>query len=95
MEIMRFRLEDGVDDAAFLVADRRLQISFCYQQPGLLRRTTARAADGEWVVVELWASPAEADACARRRGSDPAAEAFAALVRRASIDTVRYEELPG
>jgi hypothetical protein len=64
IEIMRFRLAPGRDEAEFIAADRRLQQEFAYQQPGLVRRTTARGADGDWVVIDLWRSAADADACA-------------------------------
>ena len=76
---MRFRLAPGGDEATFIAADRRLQQEFAYQQPGLLRRTTARGADG-WVVIDLWRSAADADACAARWDSDPVVAAFMALV---------------
>jgi hypothetical protein len=35
IEIMRFRLRPGADEAAFLAADKRVQEEFAYQQPGL------------------------------------------------------------
>jgi hypothetical protein len=63
IEIMRFRLPPGADEAAFLAADRRVQEEFAYHQPGLLRRTTARGQDGGWIVIDLWRSAADADAC--------------------------------
>jgi hypothetical protein len=93
IEIMTFRLRGAVDEAEFLAADRRVQTEFAYHQPGLLRRTTARGDDGEWVVIDLWRSEAEADACDQRWDQDPAAAAFMALVDRASVTTRRYREL--
>jgi len=90
---MTFRLGAGVDEAAFLAVDKRLQTDFAYQQPGLLRRTTARSADGQWIVIDLWASPADADACARRWESDPTATEFMSFVDRATVSVVRYELL--
>ncbi len=90
-----FRLADGADEAGFLAADKALQADFAYQQPGLLRRTTARAPGGEWLVIDLWRSEADADACAGRWDDDPVAQAFMAFVDRASVRTARYEELGG
>jgi len=87
---MRFRLPPGADEAAFLAADRRLQEEFAYQQPGLLRRTTARGEDGRWIVIDLWRSAADADACDARWGHDPVAQAFMAQVDRSSVATERY-----
>jgi len=52
--MMRFRLTPGVEESEFLLADRAVQEDFAYQQPGLLRRTTARADDDSWLVIDLW-----------------------------------------
>jgi hypothetical protein len=93
IEIMTFRLSGSTDEAAFLAADRRLQVEFAYRQPGLLRRTTARHPDGEWIVVDLWRSEADADACSARWDGDAVAAAFMALVDRTSVQVRRYHEL--
>lgn len=90
---MRFRLAQGCDEAKFIAADRRLQQEFAYQQPGLLRRTTARGADGDWVVIDLWRSAADADACAARWDGDPVVAAFMALVDASSVTSERFQQL--
>ena len=93
IEILTFRLAAGVDEAAFLAADKRVQTEFAYQQPGMLRRTTARHGDGEWVVIDLWRSDADADACDARWSGDPVAGAFMAFVDRETVRVRRYQEL--
>ena len=93
IEIMRFRLPPGASEAAFLAADRRVQEEFAYRQPGLLRRTTARGQDGGWIVIDLWRSAADADACDARWEADPVTQAFMALLDRSSVTTERYEQL--
>jgi hypothetical protein len=93
IEILRFRLAAGVDEAAFLAADRRVQQEFAYQQPGLLRRTTARGEDGGWIAIDLWRSAADADACDARWERDPVAQAFMGLLDRSSVAVERYQEL--
>jgi hypothetical protein len=93
IEIMRFRLPPGGDEAAFLAADRRVQEEFAYHQPGLLRRTTARAEDGGWIVIDLWRSAADADACDARWEHDPVTQGFMALLDRSSVTTERYVPL--
>jgi hypothetical protein len=93
IEIMRFRLAPGSDEAEFIAADRRLQHEFAYQQPGLLRRTTARGTHGDWVVIDLWRSAADSDACAARWDSDPVVSRFMALVDGPSVSTERFQSL--
>jgi hypothetical protein len=93
IEIMTFRLASTADEAAFLEADRRVQTEFAYHQPGLLRRTTARGRGGEWIVIDLWGSGEEADACDARWESDPVTTAFMGLLDRATVRSTRYETL--
>jgi hypothetical protein len=93
IEIVRFRLAPGGDEAALLAADRRVQEEFAYQQPGLLRRTTARGEDGSWIVILLWRSSADADAADARGERDELAQASLALMDSSSISVERYQEL--
>jgi hypothetical protein len=60
--IKRFRLKGGVEDAAFVAVDQRLQHDFTYKQPGLIRCVTAKTTDGEWLVLHHWTSSEAADA---------------------------------
>ena len=53
--VTTFELGAGVSSEVFADADGRYQQEVAYQQPGLLRRTTARAGDDEWCIVETWA----------------------------------------
>jgi hypothetical protein len=93
IEIATFRLGVQSTEAAFLDADRRVQTEFLYQQPGLVRRTTARDGDGNWIVIAHWRSAAEADAAATRAERDDVASTFAALVDVTTLTTRRYETL--
>jgi len=72
IETTTFRLADGVDEAAFLEADEEARSGFLYHQAGMMRATTARADDGDWIVVVLWASYEDADAAAEVERADPA-----------------------
>ena len=64
------------DDEALLAADGQVQTDFYYQQPGLARRTIAKADDGEWLVVTTWYSGEQADDAGQSRGTSAAAAAF-------------------
>ncbi len=90
---MRFRLAPSADERAFNQADRRVQTEFAYRQPGLLRRTVARAEDGEWIVIDLWQSQEDADRTAQAWEGDPLTAAFMALVDSGTVSLGRYETL--
>jgi hypothetical protein len=93
LEITAFRLVAGADEEAFLAADGRVQCEFAYRQPGLMRRTTARGADGAWIVIELWRADADADVAAGPRHHDEATGVFLSFVDPTTVRTRRYTTL--
>jgi len=93
IEILAFRLAAGADEESFLAADRLVQGDFAYQQPGLLRRTTARGNDGAWIVIDLWRSAQDADACDALWGHDQLTAEFMSFVDKATVRSERYTEL--
>jgi len=93
IEVLTFRLAPDAPDDEFLDADRAVQTGFAYHRPGLLRRTTARGAGGDWLVVTVWGSPADAEAAGGAAGDDPAVARFTTLLEPASVVTRRYATL--
>ncbi|PZS23818.1 MAG: hypothetical protein DLM54_00640 [Acidimicrobiales bacterium] len=93
IEIMTFRLRTGVGEAEFMAADQRVQTEFAYRQPGMIRRTTGHNRDGGWVVIDLWASTADADGSLHGWHHQPVPLEFMALVDEASVRTQRFEAL--
>ena len=93
IETMTFTLRPDADAEAFLAADRRVQVEFAYQQPGLVRRTTARDEAGGWIVIDLWRSAADADAMGEHWDTSPAPAAFMAFVAAGTVHVHRYETL--
>ena len=93
IEIMTFRLRPETSEADFLAADRRVQVDFAYQQPGMIRRTTGRNPDGTWVVIDLWASAADAASYVDGWNREPAPLAFMGLVDDATVVTQSFETL--
>lgn len=91
--MMRFQLAPGVSTEEFLKVDKALQAEFAYQQPGLLRRTTAHDHDGNWIVIDLWRSESDSDACSRRWDDDELAQRFADLMDKSSTRIERYQAL--
>lgn len=92
IEIMRFRLAPGVDENEFVRIDKELQESFAYQQPGLLRRTTAKG-DGTWIVIDLWRSEEDADACGAKWDEADLPRRFMSMVDPDSVATERYDPI--
>lgn len=91
IEHRTFRLATGSDEAAFLAADRGIQTEVAPFQHGFIRRTTARGADGRWLVEVLWSS--DVDAIAGAEVDGPAVEALRVCVDPASVEVVRWTTL--
>ncbi|HEY1652527.1 MAG TPA: hypothetical protein VGG09_11650 [Acidimicrobiales bacterium] len=92
VEVVTFRLADGVSDESFLALDKRLQTELVPNRAGFVRRTTARHGE-EWLVVTLWRSEDTAAAFARETEDDPLQVAFARIVEAGSLHLTRYETL--
>jgi hypothetical protein len=91
--VWTFRLKEGIDEDAFLAANERMQTEFIYQQPGFVRRTTARAKDGEWLVIGVWSTQADAVAARQVAEGDPVSRAATAMVDASSVTVKRFETL--
>jgi heme-degrading monooxygenase HmoA len=92
VEITTFRLAEGVGDDSFLALDRRIQTELVPNQPGFLRRTTARHGD-EWLVVTLWASDADAAAFQRAVDGHPLQVELEHAAEAGSLHLIRYSTL--
>jgi hypothetical protein len=92
VEVSTFRLAGGTDEPSFLAADRRVQTELVPNQPGFVRRTTARRG-AAWVVVTLWASEEAAADFATRSVDHPAWTAFTGQLEPGSLVTDRFDTL--
>ena len=95
VELLTFRPRPGVSEDELRAAEARVYEDFAMHQHGIIRRTTARSEDGEWLVVQLWYDLDSADAAATAAGSHPATAALHALAEPDSLSTRRYEDLGG
>jgi hypothetical protein len=92
VEITTFRLREGVSDESFLALDKRLQTELVYDQPGLVRRTTARHGE-DWLVVTLWATDGDAAAFQRAAEAHPLQTEFDHAVEAGTLHLTRYTTL--
>lgn len=79
LEQVTYRLADGIDETAFLVAISPTQ-SWLRSQPGFLGFELAVTPDGTWVDHVWWSDPTAAEVAAGAyMASDAAAALFAVL----------------
>ena len=91
--IWMFHLKPGIGDGEFLVANERMQTEFVYQQPGFVRRTTARGKDGEWLVIGVWSTQDDAAIAGQVAIGDPISRTANAMVDPSSVTVKRFETL--
>jgi heme-degrading monooxygenase HmoA len=92
VEVTTFRLREGVSDGSFLALDKRLQTELVPNQPGFLRRTTARHGE-DWLVVTLWAADEDAAAFQRAAEGHPLQAEFAQALEAGTLHLTRYTTL--
>ena len=92
VEVTTFRLAEGIGDNAFLALDKRIQTELVPNQPGFLRRTTARHGE-DWLVVTLWASDDAAAAFQRAAEAHPLQADFEQAVEPGTLHLTRYATL--
>ena len=95
LEVTTFRLLPTVDTETFLTADKAVQTEVFPNTPGYLRRTTAQADDGEWLVVVLWSTEVDIDEFNARILTNDVQLQFDELIDRASITSKRYSDIGG
>jgi heme-degrading monooxygenase HmoA len=92
VEVTTFRLAEGVTDESFLALDRRVQTELVPNQPGCMRRTTARHGD-DWLVVTLWSTEEAAAAFERVVEDHPLQSEFVRMVEAGTFHLTRYVTL--
>lgn len=88
VEVRTFRPRAGVGEDQLRAVEAGVY-ALAMRRPGMTRRTTAVAADGEWAVVQLWHDLAAAEA-----GDDVGAD-LEALAEPGSLTVRRYADLGG
>ena len=91
IEIVNFRLADGVTDEAFLAETMSMEREFLGKLHGFLDRDTGKSADGDWVVVLHWASPEDAQASMDKFVGNEGTKAFTAMIDMPTFKMTRYE----
>ena len=92
VEVTTFRLAEGVTDESFLGLDRRVQTELVPNQPGFMRRTTARHGD-DWLVLTLWSTEDAAAAFERAAEGHPVQAEFEQMVEAGTFHLTRYVTL--
>ena len=90
IQIVRFRTKPGTDEAAFQAINERFQREVAPKLPGLQRRESTRAADGEWLLVLRYQDIDSAHSAMRSDNSD-VSQALMAGIDMSSMSAAFYD----
>jgi hypothetical protein len=89
IQIVRFRLNDGVENAAFRALNERFQREVAPKLPGLVRREATVSEDGEWVLVLRYTDLESAHKAGRSDTSD-LSRAFMTMINMSTMSASFY-----
>ena len=93
LEIVTFKIKDGVKVPDFLKASAELEEDFAKKQEGFINRTFARSEGNEWVDVIRWQTMADAEAAAKAAMQSPACAPMFGMIDEPSVKMMHFEVL--
>jgi hypothetical protein len=93
LEIVTFKIKDGVKLPDFLKASAELEEGFARKQEGFLSRTFAKAEGNEWVDVIRWNTMADAEAASKAAMQSLACAPMFGMIDEPSVKMMHFEVL--
>lgn len=90
IQIVRFRLKSGVNEAEFRALNERFQREVAPKLPGLMRREATNSPDGEWVLVLRYTDSESAHNAGKSDTSDIAKQ-FIAHIDMSTMSASFYD----
>jgi hypothetical protein len=91
IEIVTFRLRNGVDEGEFRAASATMEAGFASKQPGFLSRSMGKGHEGNWVDVVYWRDGKSATDAAEAFMSSEACAPFFQMIDEGSVEISHYE----
>ncbi|MDQ4144627.1 MAG: hypothetical protein M3198_12965 [Actinomycetota bacterium] len=93
IEIVTFRLKDGVSKEDFLAQNKNVEENLVSKMPGMLTRETAMTEDGQVAVILHWDKPESAQHSMDVFPTAPESQDFLALLDMDTFQMVRYVQV--
>lgn len=90
IQIVRFHVNEGMDDGEFRALNERFQREVAPKLPGLVRREATVSADGEWVLVLRYTDMESAHNAGRSDTSD-VSQKFMKFIDMSTMSAAFYE----
>ena len=93
LEIVTFKIKDGVKVPDFLEASAELEEGFAKKQEGFIDRTFARSEGNDWVDVIRWKTMADAEAASKAAMQSPVCAPMFGMIDEPSVRMMHFEVL--
>ena len=93
LEIVTFKIKDGIEIPDFLKASAEMEEGFAKKQEGFLSRTFARGEGNDWVDVIRWETTAAAEAASKAAMQSPDCAPMFGMIDEASVKMMHFEIL--
>lgn len=91
LEIVNFKVKDGVSTEAFLKASADMEKSFVSKQVGFIKRTLGKGEDSKWVDVVYWETMENATKVAEATMESPVCAPMFGMIDEVSIKMSHFE----
>ncbi len=91
IEIVNFRLADGVTDEEFVAETKSMERNFLGKLHGFLDRDTGRSPTGDWIVVLHWKSAEDAQASMEKFVAAEGTKSFTSKIDMSTFKMTRFE----
>jgi hypothetical protein len=91
IEIVNFRLADGVTEEEFVAETKSMERNFLGKLHGFLDRDTGRSPAGDWIVVLHWDAAEDAEASMAKFVAAEGTKSFTSKIDMSTFRMTRYE----
>jgi hypothetical protein len=91
IEIVNFRLKDGVTDDEFIRETMSMERNFLGKLHGFVDRDTGKSADGDWLVVLHWDAAEDAQASMDKFVASEGTKSFTSKIDMSTFKMTRFE----
>lgn len=91
IEIVNFRLADGVTEEEFLQETKSMERDFLGKLHGFRDRDTGKSADGDWLVVLHWDAAEDAQSSMEKFVAAEGTKSFTSKIDMSTFKMTRFE----
>jgi heme-degrading monooxygenase HmoA len=93
IELTQFRLNEGIDENAFVEMTKTVEIEFFKKQQGFISMELCRDGDGQWANIIKWDSKENAEMAMSESASNHIYLGWFQVMNQGSIKTIHLNKI--